>query len=178
MENNQEITRAAEYAAEAHKGQQYGDGPYTIHLEQVDLVLVHYGFRSNVAIRQAGLLHDVIEDTDKDKLDIVANFGDVVADLVYAVTNEPGANRKERQLATYPKIRAVENAIIVKLADRLANVQFSLQAAEDKRNKSLFGMYKKEYPGFREALYKKCKTFNATPLVQMWARLDDLLGDK
>ena len=70
-----------------------------------------------------------------------------VAEIVYAVTDELGRNRKERKEKTYPRIAANKDAIAVKLCDRIANVQES-----SKTNHRLYKMYQKEQADFKAAL--------------------------
>jgi (p)ppGpp synthase/HD superfamily hydrolase len=90
-------------------------------------------------------------------------FGEEVARLVHAVTNEPGPNRKQRGMATYPKIRdAGDCAVALKLADRIANVEMGGK---------LVAMYAKEYEDFRRALYTPGQN------EPMWAHLDSLLKE-
>lgn len=50
-----------------------------------------------------------------------------MAEIVFCVTNEQGRNRKERIKRTYPKIRNNRWAQFVKLCDRIANVEHSLE---------------------------------------------------
>lgn len=84
--------------------------------------------------------HDLIEDCRISYNDVLKTLGKGAADIVYAVTNEKGKNRKERANAKYYKgIRETQGAVFVKLCDRIANVQYS------KMTKSrMFEMYKKE----------------------------------
>lgn len=85
--------------------------------------------------------HDLIEDTNTSFSDIVTHLGSqAVAEVIYAVTNEKGRNRKERANAKYYEgIRRTKGAVFVKLCDRIANVQYS------KLTKSkMFEMYKSE----------------------------------
>jgi hypothetical protein len=49
-----------------------------------------------------------------------------VLEIVQAVTDQPGSNRHERHLATYPRIALLEAAVCVKLADRIANIERSM----------------------------------------------------
>lgn len=158
---------AYEYAVLQHGSQLYDGRPYAYHLTAVVSVLERFGF-TEPDIRAAAWLHDVVEDTDAAIDDIIAAFGSRVGELVWVVTSEPGKNRKERNTLTYPKIRATAGALVLKLADRIANVEHSLTG--DGR---LLGMYRKEHwapQGFRESLYE--------PGVadDMWAHLDRLLG--
>lgn len=159
-----EKTRA--FAISAHGDQKYGDKPYSYHISRVENTLVRFGFTSLV-FRKGGLCHDVLEDTNVTRAELEAVIGKEASDLSFAVTNEPGKNRKERNLLTYPKIKAYPNgdAIVLKLADRIVN------AEESQDNPGLLSMYKSEYPGFRVALYTD------DPRTQeMWKYLDTLLG--
>jgi len=129
------------FAEAAHAGQTYDKYPYTYHLSQVVLILEKFGWDDSAMIC-AGWLHDSIEDTNTSYNDIKTEFGEEVAELVYAVTNELGRNRKERNERTYPKIRNNERATAIKLADRIANVEHgSINGGKDE-------MYKKEFPSF------------------------------
>jgi len=85
--------------------------------------------------------HDLIEDTHINFNDIVTHLESrAVAEVIYAVSNEKGRNRKERANAKYYEgIRRTKGAVFVKLCDRIANVQYS------KLTKSkMFEMYKNE----------------------------------
>ena len=93
--------------------------------------------------------HDLIEDTRNSFNDVKDELGELAAELIYACTNEKGKNRKERACARYyDGIRNCKYASFVKLADRIANVQFSKLTKSDK-----FEMYKKENPHFLKALH-------------------------
>lgn len=111
-------------------------------------------------------LHDAVEDTDMTVAQVELMFGKRVADLVYRVTNEQGKNRRERHEKTYPKILASDDAITLKLADRIANVEASIETSDNDK----IGMYLKEYEGFRNKLHKD-GTHDA-----MWRHLDFLLN--
>lgn len=71
--------------------------------------------------------HDLIEDTRITYNDVDNKGGKYLADIIYALTNEKGKNRKERANEIYYKgIRSIPGAIFVKLCDRIANVKFGL----------------------------------------------------
>lgn len=162
-----ELVKAAQSVATVkHEGQKYGDKPYTMHLQQVSEVLTRFGV-SDVEMHAAAWLHDIVEDTDMTVEQVELMFGKRVSDLVYRVTNEQGKNRKERHVKTYIKIKACEEALQLKLADRIANVERSVLES----NEDMMGMYKGEHKGFKEALY--------TPgqYEPMWRHLDFLIGD-
>ena len=158
------LQAAQALAATAHEGQMYGEFPYTKHLAHVVEVLKRFGI-TDENILVAGWLHDIVEDTDTTVFHVTAMFGSRVADLVYRVTNEDGKNRRERHEKTYPKIIADDDAITLKLADRIANIESCIELNDDK-----IGMYTKEYNDFRNKLYKP-GTHDA-----MWRHLDFLIG--
>lgn len=169
--------RAKMFAEIAHAGQVYNsEVPYTFHLEQVVEILKQHGLTDPVMLC-AGYLHDTIEDSNTSYNDIKKRFGEDVAELVYAVTSELGRNRKERNKKTYPKLKGNEKAICLKLADRIANVNYGL-ATEGKNE-----MYVNEYPEFCKALrVTKAKSAfhpqydEALIANRMWNVLDKLLG--
>jgi (p)ppGpp synthase/HD superfamily hydrolase len=103
-------------------------------------------FRENIIMAAYG--HDLIEDTRVSYNDVKEVLGHQAADIIYAVSNEKGKNRKERANEKYYEgIRNTPGAVFVKLCDRIANVQYS------KMTKSrMFEMYKKENAEFTKAL--------------------------
>jgi (p)ppGpp synthase/HD superfamily hydrolase len=170
------LKRARDFASIAHGDQRYDHRPYTAHLDEVREVAFEFGV-TDEDVLIATLLHDSIEDTPTTPEQVTAQFGDRVASLVQAVTNEPGKNRKERNVKTYPKIRSTPGAVTLKMCDRIANVRNCWMTAQklgsDKKNKSLLGMYKSEYGAFRKAL----KEDNVSETDQkLWAELDRLLA--
>lgn len=149
----QRYQKALNFAIKAHKDQKYGSLPYAQHLLSASMVLTRFGICladpvDGIYQHMGALLHDSMEDAGVKYREIVTEFGERVADMVYCVTDEIGRNRKERHDKTYPKIRQNKDAIVVKLADRITNAEFS--ASERSRQ---MDMYRTEYKGFREALY-------------------------
>lgn len=108
-----------EFAVSAHGDQRYGDRPYVEHLAAVVGVLEEFGFADDHVA--AGWLHDVVEDTIATEADIKAAFGARVAKLVGAVSG--GGDRATHVASIYEKIAAYPDAAVVKLADRIANVE-------------------------------------------------------
>ena len=174
------ISPAAAFALERHKGQTYGKSkPYHVHL--FDGVGVLRRFVDWEALPQefvdAAWLHDVVEDTPTTLNEVEAAFGPRVAELVNAVTNEPGPNRKERHAKTYPKVISTDGAIIVKLADRIANVEQSVSYDRYGRPpQNLFWMYVKEWDEFQRMLRGKCRGEGLTGMT-MWSYLVELMDE-
>lgn len=156
--------KAFAWAEQFHQNQKYGDEPYTKHLQDVVALLKGFGIK-NSCVLAAAWLHDAVEDTPLTIETIEEEFGNNVATLVNAVTTEPGKNRKERNAKTYPKIQAKHEAIYLKLADRIANVQASIE-----NNTEKLRMYQKEFPAFKIALKQ--------PGVadEMWSFLEELIS--
>lgn len=156
------IQKASIYAGIKHQYQKYDDYPYTYHLNKVFEILKRFD-TDDEELLAAAWLHDSVEDTDATVDEIRLLFGDSIADLVWRVTDEPGKNRKERHANTYPKIKASDRAVKLKLADRIANVEKSIESSD-----KLLGMYRKEFDGFKSALY--------TPGLheEMWTYLENL----
>jgi hypothetical protein len=69
----------------------------------------------------------VVEDTDATVSQVQERFGDLVARCVALLTDAPGDTRKARKAKTYAALAQVsgdeELALVVKAADRLANVR-------------------------------------------------------
>jgi guanosine-3',5'-bis(diphosphate) 3'-pyrophosphohydrolase len=159
-------TIAKEFALKAHKGQTYGTREYSFHLQSV--VTIAKEFKLNENIIAACWLHDTIEDCNISFQDIKNVCGENVAEIVYCVTDELGRNRKERKEKTYPKIKSNNDALCVKLCDRIANIQ---QSFID-NNMNLLSMYLKEHEDFKKILFNKDSTESLTLL---WKHLDELV---
>ena len=119
------IERAERFARVCHSGQcrkGAAKEPYIIHLEEVSsLVEVWGGSEEAIA---AAWLHDTIEDCPPTSHeDLVAEFGDRVADFVAELTDDkslPKPKRKELQIENAAK--KTPEAALVKLADKTSNV--------------------------------------------------------
>lgn len=156
---------ARRYAMVAHGEQRYGDKPYVSHLDAVVDVLREFGYFQTTLIA-AAYLHDTIEDTLETHDSLVVEFGPLIADLVWLVTDQPGKNRAERHQRTYPLLAMEPMAVTLKLADRIANVRAS--AISDP---SLLSMYRREYGEFQKHLRSNRDGRHAP----MWDELDRLL---
>lgn len=123
------ITKAYELANELHKGQTRQSGePYIIHPLSVALILAEMRADKNTIC--AGLLHDIVEDTEIKKEEIAELFNQDIANLVDGVTKISKLNfssKQEQNLANTRKIITgiTEDVriIIIKLADRLHNMR-------------------------------------------------------
>lgn len=160
-----DVKNARIFAKAAHGEQKYGDEPYMVHLDAVAGILAPYGKTAQIV----GYLHDTVEDTAVTCHNIMDHFGAHVATVVDLVTDCEGQNRKERKAKTNRKLASVtpeyHAALVVKAADRLANVR-----ASAKGNKGLLSMYRKEHAAFKDAVYRE----GLAP--ELWEELDRLLA--
>lgn len=117
------IILALEFSARAHKDQFRKDElktPYFSHPAGIGLILAQTGCREEVVM--AGILHDVIEDTEFTYEDIVESFGKEVADLVRWVSipeETKGIAGKESYLKNLANAPA--EARLISAADMLYN---------------------------------------------------------
>lgn len=122
----EQIIKACAFAELAHLGVVRKSGePYIVHPIAVAEILGR--MRLDTESLVAALLHDVIEDTDIGKDDIVQRFGQTVADLVDGLTKLTVSNSKnDNKAATLRKILIATlndpRVIVIKLADRLHNM--------------------------------------------------------
>lgn len=136
------VREARLVAIKCHGTQDYdGIFPYEKHLDDVVEVLKRFNIVAPKYIC-AGYLHDSIEDGAISYNKIKTHFGFDVAEMVFCVTDEMGRNRAEKKLKTLPKTASNPDAVILKLADRIANIEHG----------GKIDMYAKEYPEFRRAL--------------------------
>ncbi|WP_433227676.1 HD domain-containing protein [Actinomadura formosensis] len=124
------LDRAVAAARRWHGDQQRPTGaPYLEHLLEALEVLVRGAGVTAPAVLTAAILHDVVEDTPATLPDVEAEFGPEVTELVDWVTKPPapGAGRQAKRAAKAAYLRrlgdAPPEAILVKLADRVSNVQ-------------------------------------------------------
>jgi (p)ppGpp synthase/HD superfamily hydrolase len=165
MEYTDKMLRDALFVAKHAHGNQTYDGlfPYIKHIYDVIDVLKRFDIKSNKMLIAAAL-HDSIEDDGVSYNDIKKHFGIEVAEMVYCVTDEVGRNRKEKKEKTLPKTASNPDAIIIKLADRIANIEHGGKV----------DMYAKEYQEFKGALYLNTPSYGK----HMWEYLDELIGIK
>lgn len=172
MEIEKRFEQARKLAIAVHGDQKYGELPYEYHLQAVVDILKRFGASledvSTAPLLIAAWLHDSLEDTALTRTEVETQFDSEIAELVWRVTDEPGATRKERKPATYRKTRESQTAIILKLADRIANVESSLASKS-----GLLRMYRREHEEFKQALKPMS---NSGMAERMWDYLDQLLA--
>ncbi|MDY0231218.1 MAG: HD domain-containing protein, partial [Candidatus Saccharicenans sp.] len=135
------LQKAYIFAARAHRGQIRRSGePYLSHPLEVTHILAEMNLDLTTLI--AGLLHDVLEDTEVTAAEIKENFGKEVASLVEGVTK---ITRLEDSPADQTRAETIRKIILamtddlrvifIKLADRWHNLKTLHYLSEDKQTR-------------------------------------------
>ena len=128
--NTELLDRAIVFAVQAHAGtERRGKGfPYIVHpMEAMEIVAT---ITPDQELLAAAALHDTVEDTDVTVEEIRAQFGDRIASLVAAESDEMPAGMSEedswhaRKKAAIDRLAAApHDAKIVALGDKLSNMR-------------------------------------------------------
>lgn len=137
--NIDEVIKAYHFAEKAHEGQLRKSGEkYFIHPFHVAMILAD--LHMDTAAISAGLMHDVVEDTDITYETIVEEFGEEIANLVDGVTKLKKlkyTTKEENQVENLRKMIIAMSkdirVIIIKLADRLHNARTLNHMSEAKK---------------------------------------------
>lgn len=131
------VDKALEFASERHKGQldDLGRPYFFAHVVQVYGVLIDVSDDTEVLC--AGLLHDVLEDTDTSYEELRSLFTPNIAEIVRMVTHSDEGK-------FFPNLKPTEEynvlfhkAVLVKFADRLSNLSRMESWSDRKRNEYL-----------------------------------------
>jgi GTP pyrophosphokinase len=133
------IRKAYEFSDKAHMGQKRRSGePFIEHCLEVAFILAEQHMDSTTIA--AGLVHDVVEDTNITLEQLRNEFDDEIADLVDGVTKigaVPFNSREEQQVEYFRKMLLSMakdiRVILIKLADRLHNMRTLDHLPEEKQ---------------------------------------------
>jgi hypothetical protein len=152
---------AVAFSEEAHRGETWLHGhPYAEHYRQVEQVLADFGFGPDGSARRwelnaAARLHDVVEKTPTSLETIRQRFGDRIALIVDGTTPiDPADPSNEAQVREakkkyFEKTNRSPDAVLIKLADRIANFASYL------RDGIVPERYRhQDHADFRAALYR------------------------
>jgi GTP diphosphokinase / guanosine-3',5'-bis(diphosphate) 3'-diphosphatase len=140
-EQVEQVAKAYVLARDAHEGQHRTSGePYITHPVAVAGILAT--LRLDAQSLMAALMHDVIEDCGITKEQLIEQFGPQVADLVEGVsklTQIQFGSKAEQQAENFRKMMMAMTrdirVILIKLADRLHNMQTLGALAPHKRRR-------------------------------------------
>lgn len=134
------ITKAFDFSKNAHRTQERNSGePYFSHLFEVARNLAR--MNADPVTIAAGLLHDVLEDTDVTEEELTKEFGPEIVFLVQGVTKlghlkYKGVVRHAESLRKFFIASAHDiRVVIIKLADRLHNISTLEHVPKDKQQR-------------------------------------------
>jgi len=124
MQNNNLIEKAAQISVSAHKEQRRKtDGsPYAVHPIMVAFLLDRHGFSDDVIA--AALVHDVLEDTDFPREEIINILGQDILEIVDKVSEDKSLEwkaRKEKYIETVKQSN--EKVKAVSIGDKIHNAK-------------------------------------------------------
>lgn len=136
------LERALRTALRAHAGQARKTDPglpYATHLVHVAFLLHAHGFSEDVVI--AGLLHDIVEDTEYTPEELGAVFGESVCALVLSVTEDKRLVWEARKAAYLAGIRGGSfDTKAICCADKLHNLS-SILDAHDRQGEAVWQVF-------------------------------------
>jgi len=136
---------AWDFAKKLHTGQirKFLGTPYfDAHVQKVNGIVKQY--TTDIDILIAALLHDTLEDCYEDAdvgyLELKEMFGERVADLVKELTSDNndlqnGYDNNKTDYLIDKMLNMTDDALIIKLSDRLQNISDAFTASENFRNK-------------------------------------------
>lgn len=134
------IEKAYSFAEKAHEGQKRESGePYFTHVFETAKNLARFGMDAKTIA--AGLLHDVLEDTEISEKTLTDEFGEEIVFLVKGITKLGTLKYRghERHVESLRKFFiAIANdirVVVIKFADRLHNLKTLEYLREDKRRR-------------------------------------------
>lgn len=122
------LQAAADFAQLKHKGQKDDSGKdyFEAHIMQVWRII--FQATDDFELQAAAFLHDTLEDTNTNYAELVENFGQRVARIVFEVT-KTGPD-------TWSNLQS-KDAIMLKFADRLSNLSRMHVWPQDRQDKYL-----------------------------------------
>lgn len=159
-----DLERALRWAVQGHEGQvrKGSPVPYIEHPMAVAMLLDRAGFAEEVVI--AGLLHDLVEDTDITIDEVRSRFGEAVAEAVAGCTEvkhdaqggkRPWADRKRDHLEILKSATLATKAVI--LADKLHNLaSIALDLDDGRPVWSTFNAGRADVLGYYRAALATC----------------------
>ena len=177
------VEKALDFATNAHKGQKRKgiEQEYITHSIAVYRLIQNY--TDDAHVHCAALLHDVLENTEVVYEDLVAEFGERVANIVLEVSDRKEDKEQlswlQRRRKAIEKIPSLsDEAVMIELADKLHNVD-SLMQLPRKNNVPDFSDFKEKTPEYQEWYYRNMqKALQSRASSEELCKLSYLLGWK
>ena len=124
LEFDELMNHAIEYLSMALSATGHNDKPVLLHSIRVGFHLYHLGYSEEIVL--AGLLHDLLEDTNTSKSDLQNHFGEKITQIVCATSFNSLIKDKTEQFNEMFKrcVMYGKEALIVKAADILDNSHY------------------------------------------------------
>ncbi len=173
--------KALKIAVEAHKNQvrKHDKSPYISHPIMVGRILEQAGFSEEVVA--AGLIHDVLEDTDVNEAFLREQLGDEVVDIVTAVSEDQtvdwrsieGGWEKVKQMYIETVAASNEKVWAVSVADKIHNAESLINYHHLVGNSAwqVFNRGKEKKIWFEKSLFKALKEKWTHPLLDTYGLL-------
>jgi len=120
-----DLRNCIDFACKKHNGRLRYDGftPEILHLIDVANILLYVGGVRELFVLEAGILHDVLEDTSCTLDELQKTFGAKVSFIVNEVSDEQGIFGYERKKVQIQKsLFLSKNAKLIKIADKISNI--------------------------------------------------------
>jgi GTP pyrophosphokinase len=111
------VDKALEYASDRYRGQKDEQGRPYFFAHTVQVFSILKDISDDEEVLAAGILHDILEDSDTTYEDLIHEFNRPIADLVMELTHE----ESEEGGYYFPRLES-RKAVLVKFADRLSNL--------------------------------------------------------
>jgi guanosine-3',5'-bis(diphosphate) 3'-pyrophosphohydrolase len=126
-DDNARLLAALHFAADKHRDQRRkGEcaSPYINHPIEVAELLVRVGGATDIALLQAAILHDTLEDTETTAEELQKLFGSAVRRLVEEVSDDKSLPKEQRKrLQVEHAATLSREARQIKLADKICNLR-------------------------------------------------------
>lgn len=182
------IHKSIIFAAEAHNGQlRKGTKlPYIIHPMEVAQILSYQNASEEIIV--AGILHDVLEDTDVTYQDLVHQFGEYIATLVSECSSDNCNSWRTRKQHTLDKIHSSDNqdVVLIMCADKISNLRSIVYDVQRGSQEvwERFSAPKNDVLWYYDQLFKEISNKPGLPIVlvreyaMLYLQLQKMLNDK
>jgi len=186
MEKSKLIIKALEYSAVKHRGynRKGGDIPYIVHPVEVAMILKENFLTEEVIV--AGLLHDLLEDTEVSKEEIREEFGEDILKLVVGASekleNREDQSWQERKNHTvdFLKNEACFKIRVISCADKLSNIKSMIRDLEDEEAKTFWNKFnagREKQKWYYESLMESLKELEGMKMYEEFkAAVNKLFG--
>ena len=137
MEPSEGRAQAIAFLIDAYDGIRTAAGKGLPHAQAVADILREAGYDQRVQV--VGLLHDVVEDTPRSIQDVRDGFGDTIAAMVQALTEDDSIrNYAQRKRALRAQVIGAGTTVMdIALADKIASLQHARITATRVRRRKL-----------------------------------------